>query len=54
MLEWMEKHECNAICEMVCMDEDPVLIAKLQSYLKRFKDGKVADILRYLDTISIG
>ena len=53
MQRWIAKHECNNVCEEMSM-ADPALIAKIESILKRFKNGKIADILRYLDMISIG
>ncbi len=45
MENWMRNHECNDVCKDIPMEADPVLIAKLSKYLKRFTTGKVSEIL---------
>ncbi len=54
MTKWMKNHECNKICKLTPMKQDPELIKKLQSYLQRFNEGKIAEIMKDLDMISFG
>ena len=52
MEDWMENHECNDICETLNMQKDDALIAKLKTYIEKFKDNTIQNIIFDLNIIT--
>ncbi|CDW73004.1 myosin heavy chain kinase a-like protein [Stylonychia lemnae] len=51
-INWIQNHECNDLCERISMERDESLISQIQTYLMKFQNKKIQEIMFELQIIT--